>query len=91
MKIEESMCYARLVFMMCRGEEWEQAINNVTYTAPQFQYEGIAGYVDTRVTFCIKNLDIFTKLWSAWYSLPDLERLNWYCIVANKQGANQCS
>ena len=83
MEIKETMCYSRLVFLMIQGADWEQAVSEVTYTAPQFKYEGVAGYVETKVTFKVKDLSKFVELWNRWVSLPIDKRTKFYRLVAN--------
>lgn len=68
MKLIVTTCYSHLMYMQMRGEEFQKAVHSVSYTQPKFDYEGMAGYIETTVTFNITDLQIFTKLYMSWYT-----------------------
>lgn len=88
MKLEVVMCHSSLMSMLLRPEEFEQAVHSYTATAPDVQHEGFAGYMETKVSFEIKDLERFSKLYSSSYTYPS-DRSAWYYKVKN--GFMECS
>lgn len=68
MKLIVTTCYSHLMYMQLRAEHYQKAVDSVSYTTPRFDFEGIAGYIETTITFQIKDLETFTKLYMGWYS-----------------------
>jgi hypothetical protein len=54
--------------MQLQGERYSRAIKNIFIEQPQFAHEGMAGYIETKVTFTIADLKTFSELYNEWYS-----------------------
>lgn len=80
MKLEVIMCHASLMSMLLRPEEMQNAVHSYSATAPDIQNEGFNGYMETKVTFEIKDLDVFSKLYKSSYVYPS-DRTKWYYKV----------
>lgn len=88
MKIIVNTCYSHILYIMCSGELFSQAVNKMCITkGPMHKHEGMAGFIETEVVFEINNLEIFTRLWYSWYSLSDTKRLNLYGLA---KGLGDC-
>lgn len=83
MNLTTTMCHSHLLWMLAQPEKFEQACNKYSATSPAYQIKGIAGYIETTVTFEISRLDIFTKLYNDYYSLDQNIRTDWYNKVKN--------
>ena len=83
MKLEMLMCHATLMSMLLRPEEMQRAVYSYTATAPDVQNEGFTGYMETKVTFEIKDLEQFSKLYKSAYAYPS-NRSKWYYMVKNR-------
>lgn len=82
MKLETVMCHATLMSMLLRPEEMQHAVHSYTATAPDVQHEGFNGYIETKVTFEIKDLERFSDLYKSAYVYPS-DRSKWYHTVKN--------
>ena len=82
MKLETVMCHATLMSMLLRPEEMQHAVYSYTATAPDIQAEGFNGYMETKVTFEIKDLERFSSLYKSAYVFPS-DRTKWYYTVKN--------
>ena len=71
--------------MQLRGEYFQKAVDSVSYTSPRFDFEGMAGYIETTITFQIKDLEIFSKLYKEWYYSPHRD----YYYRLAKTGLNE--
>lgn len=80
MKLEVVMCHASLMSMLLRPEEMQNAVHSYSATAPDIQHEGFNGYMETKVTFEIKDLEQFSKLYKSSYTYPS-DRAKWYYKV----------
>lgn len=54
--------------MQIQGEKYQQAVNSVSYTSPNYEAEGFNGYIETTITFEVKDLKAFTELYMLWYT-----------------------
>ena len=82
MKLIIKTCYSRVLWVMCAGEAYSQAVYQMTITkGPDFQYEGVAGYIETEAVFEIKDLRKFTDIWESWNSLSNAKKLNLYGLA----------
>jgi len=82
MKLIIKTCYSRVLWVMCAGEAYSQAVSQMAITSgPMFQYEGMAGYIETEVVFEIRDLKKFTDIWESWYDLSDARKLNLYGLA----------
>jgi len=82
MKLTVNTCYSHILYIMTSGPLYSQAVNSMkTIKGPDFVSEGMAGYIETEVEFYIKDLEVFSRLWYAWYSLTDTQRINLYGLA----------
>lgn len=81
------MCHATLMSMLLRPEELQNAVNSYTASAPDVQNEGFTGYMETKVTFHVKDLEKFSALYKSAYVYPS-DRTAWYFKV--KRGLMEC-
>lgn len=88
MKVEVNTCYTHILYMLCAGPIFGDAVSSFAIKeGPHYQYEGVAGYIETVVTFEVKDLRKFTDLWLSWYSLTDKKRLDLYGLA---KGLGDC-
>jgi hypothetical protein len=82
MKITETTCYSHLLYLQTRGERFKHAIDKLTIKqGPAFDFEGVAGYIETSIEIEIKDLQIFTDIWLEWYKLPSDKRNQLYSLA----------
>lgn len=62
MKLEIKMCHSRLMAMLMSPVDFQRAVHSYNATTPNIEHEGMAGYIETVVTFHIKDLELFTSL-----------------------------
>lgn len=73
---------------MCSGPLFSDAIESMQILeGPYHQFEGVAGYIETVVSFKIKDLSTFARLWESWYTLKDTQRTNLYGLA---KGLGDC-
>lgn len=60
-----------MLYLLLQGESFQRAVCSYTSTSPDFAHEGVAGYVEVVLTFEIKDLEVFTKIWYGWYKCED--------------------
>ncbi len=77
MIIKDEMCYSKLLWLLY-NIEFMSAINKTTFKRPQWEFEGMAGYIKVEVEFDVKDILIFASETSKWWLLTDEERLNMY-------------
>jgi len=77
MKIEVVMCHSHLLSMLLQPKRLEAAVVSYTATKPLVSFEGMAGYIETTVTFNVANLSEFTKLFEDSRSYPS-NQTRWY-------------
>lgn len=87
MIITGKTCYSRLLWLMCAGELFSRAVSRLDFTAPNFEHEGVAGYIETTYTIEVRDLKTFAAIWDAWYSLTEVRRLNLYGLA---KGLGDC-
>lgn len=62
-------CYTHLMWMLTfRPKEFSEAVHKYDCTSPEFNYEGVAGYVGCSISFDIKDLKLFAKIFNEWYA-----------------------
>lgn len=61
MRVEDTWDYCRLLYLM-QLPKYYQAVARTEFTNPEVDYEGIAGYIETKVVFIIKDLSLFAEL-----------------------------
>lgn len=82
MKITDTTCYSHILWLQTRGERFKQAINKLSITyGPAFDYEGIAGYIETTVEIEVKDLKVFSDIWLEWYTLHSDTRAKLYSLA----------
>lgn len=79
MKLEIKMCHTRLMAMLMNPKDFQMAVYSYSATTPNVEHEGMAGYIETVVTFQIKDLELFTTL----YSKCSNTSPEWYYTVKN--------
>ena len=85
MKLIEKTCYSRVLYFQARLAKTESTcISHMAFTAPNFAHEGVAGYIETTVTFEITNLKEFASLWDSFYDSTPEDRTKWYWKVLNE-------
>lgn len=88
MKIIANTCYSHILWIMCSGETFSDAVSKMCIVkGPYHKNEGTAGYIETEVEFEIANLEKFTHLWYSWYHLTDKRRLELYSLA---KGLGDC-
>lgn len=62
-------CYTHLMWMLTfRSPEFSKAVYKYECSSPRFDFEGMAGYVECNISFEIKDLTLFAKIFNEWYS-----------------------
>ena len=87
MKVTGTTCYTRLLWLQCAGPLLEQAVHSIKMESPAFNYEGVAGFIETKYEIEIKDLEVFTNLWQSYYALSDTRRLHLYRLA---KGLGDC-
>lgn len=87
MELKVKTCYSRILWLLCSGKKLEQAIYKIDFTSPNFQHEGLAGYIETTATIHIKDLASFTHLWESYHSLTDKRKSELYGLA---KGLGDC-
>lgn len=82
MKLEATMCHSHLMSMLLQPEMFYSAVTKYEATPPDMPVEGFNGYMETKVTFHLRDLDQFNKLWTKAYKFPS-DRCEWYHKVKN--------
>ena len=80
-KLTLTTCYSHLLYFMSLGEAVQDCVYKIECSSPDFQHEGVAGYIETVVTIHIKDLSKFSILWDKWHDLPPEERTRLYSII----------
>lgn len=87
MRLIVTTCYSHIVYMQQQPGLWVKAIKGMTLGTPGFEYEGMAGYIETKVEFEISDISLFAKLWMSWYSEDVNTRVDLYNkLVRNYYG-----
>lgn len=87
MKLIGTCCYSQLVYLMCAGAPFQRAVHSINFKEPRFDFEGIAGFIETEYTIEVKDLKAFTNIWESWYSLSDKRSLDLYGLA---KGLGDC-
>jgi hypothetical protein len=86
MKLTVNTCYTRVLHLLCSGEDYSQAVFSMrTINGPKFEYEGMAGYIETEVEFNIRDLAKFTELWESWFKLTEDQKLKLYYLAKGRK------
>lgn len=77
MKLNVTMCYSHLLWMLTN--QYSQLVfNSVSFSSPDLNSEGFNGYIETKVTFEIKNLKLFSEIFDNFYTATDELKLKFY-------------
>ena len=77
MIIKEDRCYSKLLWLMS-NKPFMESINKVTFKRPEFDFEGMAGYIRVEVEFEVRDLFAFANILERWWSLPDGVKMEMY-------------
>jgi hypothetical protein len=67
--------------MLESGPKLSDAIHSVKYTSPNYEHEGMAGYISTDVVFDVKDIVKFAELYDSWFKLDSTVRLSLYDLA----------
>ena len=70
MKLEVKMCHSHLLKMLMCAKQMQNAVHSYSATSPDYNAEGVAGYIETTVTFMILDLRAFVDLYEETRILP---------------------
>lgn len=69
-------CYTHLMWMLTyRPREFAKAITRYECTQPDFDSEGVAGYISCKIAFDIADISLFAKIWNEWYTADNRQEL----------------
>lgn len=85
MKLEVKMCHSQLMAMLMKPIQFQRAVYDYRATTPDVEHEGMAGYIETVVTFNIRDLELFTSL----FTECSLVTPEWYKTVRDSLLCNQ--
>ena len=88
MQVKITMCHSHLMSMLLSPAEFQVCVTSYSATSPDMGLEGMNGYMETIVTFEVKDLVRFSKLYESSYVFPS-DRSKWYGTVKN--GIMLCS
>lgn len=69
MIIKDTICYSLLVEILL-NPQFHHAVAKTEFTKPNFEHEGMAGYIETNVTFHVIDLSRFSAIYSDALSTP---------------------
>ena len=75
MKLTVKTCYSHLIYMQLQGDKFADAVEMFTCGRPDLGSEGFNGYIEVEVIFTIRNLETFSKIWYAWYSDANRDKI----------------
>lgn len=88
MIIKDTMCYSMLLWLM-HDADFTSACSKISFTKPAFEYEGIAGYIETHVEFVVTDFSKLAKALDLYWTLSSEER-NTLMQIAMKGNKGQC-
>lgn len=62
MLLDDVVCYSKLLWAQSKPQFWN-CVRTVKTNQPCFEHEGLAGYIETHVTFHISDLRGFAEIW----------------------------
>ena len=81
----DSTCYTHLMWMLTfRPREFSEAVFKYECSSPEFNYEGMAGYVGCKMSFEIKDIALFSKIFNEWYSAENRSEFYGQIVNSNK-------
>lgn len=86
MKITNTMCYTHLAWLLRQGE-FLRSVSNVSFSQPAVEFEGMAGYIETKVEFDVKDIVLFAKVYIDYYSVDNDYKMKIRAEIVN----NTCS
>lgn len=88
MKLIITMCYSRLIFLMCAGPKFSECISGMRIVrGPNHEHEGMAGYIETEVEFTVTDLAKLSGLLDSYYTLTDESKAGLYGLA---KGLGDC-
>lgn len=88
MKLEVIIDYSHLLWILCSGPQFSKAVSSMQLVkGPNFDHEGMAGYIETVAVFNIKDLQEFTNLFNSFYSLSHKRKMDIYGLA---KGLGDC-
>ena len=76
-------CYTHLMWMLTfRPKEFSNSVTKYECSSHEFEYEGMAGYVGCKISFDIKDLSLFAKIFNEWYTAEN--RSEFYGQIMNR-------
>ena len=81
--IVNDTCYTHLMWMLTfRSKEFSSAVTKYECSSPEFEHEGMAGYVGCKISFDIKDLSLFARIFNEWYTAEN--RSEFYGKIMNR-------
>jgi hypothetical protein len=81
MIIKTKICYSKLLWLMA-NRKFMESVDKISFTRPEYNYEGIAGYIAVNVEFGVNNLSVFAlESESHWWKLTADERSRLYGLA----------
>lgn len=77
MKFQTLMCHSHLLSMLLMPDRFHRAVVSYQSTSPDMEHEGVSGYMEVNVTFTLRDLQEFGKLWDDSRVYP-ADRAEWY-------------
>lgn len=62
MEIKVTTCYSKLVWLMMQ-KDFQQSVSKLEYDKPQFDFEGMAGYIETNLVLQVSDISKFAEIW----------------------------
>lgn len=84
MKLTARTCWSHVLHIMSCGPLLAECVSKFEFTTPRFDYEGMAGYIETDITVEIKDLVRFADLYDSWYRLSSDTRTRLYTKAKNE-------
>ena len=62
MIVETKMCYTQLI-VLTQLKSYCDAVRKTTFTKPEVEFEGMAGFIEVKATFEVSDLALFSTLY----------------------------
>lgn len=77
MKIQEKLCYSKLLWLLT-NKDFCDAVIDISFSKPNFEHEGMAGYIETDVEFVVNNIEKVARAYEAYSNIPIEVKTNFY-------------
>lgn len=67
MIIKDKLCYSLLLEILLHPQ-FPYAVSKTEFTKPNFEHEGMAGYIETEATFHVSDLSSFSSIYNDAFS-----------------------